>query len=190
MTKTTATAPAAKAAPEAVEKTLKASQAAAEKAVKASKETAEKAYKAGSDAVTKAYDQAFAAAKDQVQKTFPQAAEKFDEFAGFQKANLEALFAAGSLAMKGFESIGDELLALNKKAMEDGLANAKKLMECKTVQDMVELQGDLARSQFEQLLATSTKLSEMYAKVAGDVAEPLQSRLGKAAQTMATPLAA
>lgn len=189
MSKTTATVPPAKAAPESVEKTLKASQAAAEKAVKASKETAEKAYKAGSDAVTKAYDQAFAAAKDQVQKTFPQAAEKFDEFAGFQKANLAALFTAGSVAMKGIETLGDEILALNKKAMEDSLAGAKKLMDCKTVQDIMELQSDLARAQFEQMFATGTKFSEMCVKVASEVTEPLQVHFSKAAEKMATPLA-
>jgi phasin family protein len=171
-----------------VEKTLTAGQAAAEKAVKASKETAEKAFKAGSDAVAKAYDQAFAAAKDQVQKTFPQAAEKFDEFAGFQKANLEALFAAGSAAMKGFETLSDEVLALNKKAMEDGLAGAKKLMECKTVQEMMELQGEIARAQVERMFSTGTKVSEMCAKVATDMTEPLQARLGKAAEKMAAPI--
>jgi phasin family protein len=163
-------------AQETVQKALQANQDAAAKAMKVGKETAEKAMKAGSEAVTKAYDQACSAAKETVQKTFPQAAARFDELAGLQRGNLEAL--------------SEEMLAYNKKAMEDGAVNAKKLMECKTMQDVVELQTNLACAHFEAMLAQGTKFTDLALKMAGEMVEPMQSRLGETVEKLGKPLAA
>jgi phasin family protein len=190
MSRTATVNPAPAKTQETVEKTLKANQAAAEKAVKVGKETAEKALKAGSEVVSKAYDQAVAAAKETVQKTFPQAAAQFEELAGVQRANLEALFAAGTQAMKGVETLSEEVLAFNKKAMDDSVANAKKLFDCKTVQELVEVQTDCACAQFEEFLAHGTKVTDMALKLAGEIAEPLQDRLGRAVEKLGKPLTA
>jgi phasin family protein len=175
---------------ETVEKTFKANQAAAEKAVKVGKETAEKAMKAGTDAVTKAYDQALSACQDTVQKAFPQAAGRFEELAGVQRANLEAAFTVGTKAMKNAETLSEEMLAFNKKAMEEGVANAKKLFECKTMQEVVEFQTDLARAQFEAMLAQGTKMTDLALKMAGEIAEPVQARIGETFEKLGKPLAA
>ena len=190
MTKLETAAPKPMKAQETVEKTFKANQAAAEKAVKAGKETAEKAMKAGTEAVTKVYDQALSAAKDTVQRTFPQAAARFDELAGLQRANLEAVFTAGTLAMKNAETLSEEVLAFNKKAMEEGVANAKKLFECKTMQEVVELQTDLACAQLEAMLSQGTRMTELALKMAGEIAEPMQARLGETVEKFGKPLAA
>ncbi len=173
-----------------VEKTIKANQAAAEKAVKVGKETAEKALRAGSEAVTKVYDQALSAAKDSVQRTFPQAAARFDELAGVQRANIEALLAAGTAAMKNAETLSEEVLAFNQRAMENGVANAKKLFECKTMQEVVELQADLARVQIESMLTQSVKIADLALKMAGEFAEPIHGRFGQAVEKQGKPLAA
>lgn len=177
-------------AQDAMDKALKANQAAAEKVVKAGKETAEKALKAGSEAVTEAYEQAFAAAKESVQKTFPLAAARFDEIAGLQRANIEALFSAGTVAMKGVETISEEMLAFNKKALEDGMASAKKLLECKTVQELMEVQTDCACAQLEQFVAHGSKVTEIALKVAGEIAAPIQDRMGQTVEKLGKPLAA
>ncbi len=190
MSKTETANPKAAKTQEAVEKTLKANQAAAEKAVKVGKETAEKALKASSEAVTKAYDQALSAAKETVQKTFPQAAARFEELAGLQRANLEALFSAGTVAMKNVETLSEEVLAFNRKAMEESVANAKKLMECKTVQEVVELQTDLCCAQLETIVAQGTKFTDLALKMAGEIAEPMQARFGETVEKLGKPLAA
>ncbi len=190
MTKVETANPRPAKAQETVEKTLKANHAAAEKAVKVSKETAEKAMKAGTEAVTKAYDQALSACKDTVQKTFPQAAARFEELAGLQRGNLEAVFAAGAKAMKNAEALSEEVLAFNKKAMEEGVENTKKLFECKTVQDVVALQTDLACAQFEAALAQGTKITDLALRMAGEIVEPMQARFGETVEKLGKPLAA
>jgi phasin family protein len=190
MSKTETLAPKPIKAQETVEKTLKANQDAAAKAMKVGKETAEKAFKAGSEAVTKAYDNACSAAKETVQKTFPQAAARFDELTGLQRGNLEAFFSAGTVAMKNAETLSEEVVAFGKKAMEDSAANAKKFMECKTMQDVVELQTDLACAQLESMLAQGTKFTDLALKMAGEIVEPMQTRIGETVEKLGKPLAA
>jgi phasin family protein len=146
--------------------------------------------KAGTEAMTKAYDQALTACKDTVQRTFPQAAARFEELAGLQRGNLEAVFAAGTTAMKNAETLSEEVLAFNKKAMEEGVANAKKLFECKTVQEVVELQADLACAQLESMLNQGTKMTDLALKMAGEIVEPMQARFGATVEKLGKPLAA
>jgi len=169
---------------ETAEKSVKAGQAAAENAVKAGQENAGKAFTAGSEAMTKAYDHTYGMAKEAIQKTFPQAAAQFDELAGFQRANLEAVVAAGAVAMKSVETISSQLLAFNAQAMEQGVANAQKLMACKTVPEAMEFQTQCAMAQVQQMLAHSSKIADMALKMAGDFVTPMQERLGQAAEKL------
>ena len=175
---------------ETVEKTVKAGQAATEKAAKAAKETAEKAYSAGTQALAKAYDQAAGVAKDTIGKTFPHAAAPFEAFAGFQRANIEALVAAGSTAMRGVEEISQQVLAFNTKAMEDGFANTEKLLACKSMPEALETHTQCAMAQMQSALAHGSKLADLALKVVGDVAEPMQTRMAQAAEMMGKPLPA
>jgi phasin family protein len=180
---------AVKAGQDTVEQAMKASKDTVQKAVKVSKENAEKALKASQDAVTKGYDQAITAAKEQVQKTFPEAAPKFDEFAKYQKDNIDAFFAASAIATKGFETVTEELMAYNQQAFDNSVAAAKKLLDCKTFQDAVEVQTDYARANFDRMVAEGTKFSELTVKVANETAEPFQSRVNKTVETFSKPIA-
>ncbi|MBL8662155.1 MAG: phasin family protein [Candidatus Odyssella sp.] len=183
-------------AQESADKALKAHQAAAATAVAAGKETAqttetaEKALKAGTEAISRAYDQAFGACMDAIDKAFPPAGGRFGDLAGLQRANLEAAFAAGSRAMKNAEALSEHVLAFNRKAMEDGVATAKKLLECKTIQDVVELQTDVARAQLDTVLAESGRLADLAIEFAGAFAEPMPARRGEAVDKPGKPPAA
>ncbi len=175
---------------ESAERAFKASQATAEKAMKVGKETTASAFKSSTAVVSKAYDETVAATQEQVQKTFPQVADKFENIAGFQRDNLEALFAASAVAMKGAETLTEEVIAYNKKAMEDGMAGTKKLFDCRTMQDLIAVQSELARLNFEALIAHGTKLTDLTMKLASDVASPLQDRVAKTAEQIGKPLVA
>jgi len=175
---------------ETAEKAVKAGQVATEKAAKTAKETAEKAFSAGTQAMTKAYEQAAGVAKDAISKTFPHAAAPFDAMAGFQRANLEAMVAAGSMAMKGVEALSQQMLAFNTKTMEDGIANTERLLACKSVPEALEAQTQCAMAQMQQALTHGSKMADLTLKLAGDLAEPLQARVSQAAKMLGKPLAA
>lgn len=190
MAKPTVQFPSSAKAQDAVEKSYKATLATADKAIKAGKETTASALKSTTAAVSQAYEETVAATQEQVQNTFPQVADKFENVAGFQRDNLEALFAAGAVVMKGAETLTEEVIAYNKKAMEDGMAGTKKLFDCRTMQDLIAVQSELARLNFEALIAHGTKLTDLTMKLATEVASPLQDRVAKTAEKIGRPLAA
>jgi len=175
---------------EAAEKAVKTSKETVHKAVKASHETVEKAVKTGTDVFAKSYEQYLAATKDQLGKLFPSAAKNFDDLAAFNKGNFDAFVAASTAAAKGFETLSQQLIAYNQKAIENSVATAKALLGCKTMQDVVEVHSDLTRKGFDEWLAEGTKLSELTVKVANQAAEPINSRLTEAVDRFMKPLAA
>lgn len=150
----------------------------------------EAAVKAGTEAAQKGYEQFAKLTNEQLKKTFPAAADKFEQVADFNKGNLEAVFAAGQAAAKAFEAIGQEFAALNQSVIETSLANAKALMACKNVQEAVELQTEQARAGFDKALAQGSKLGEITAKATGDAIKPINARVNEAVETFAKPLAA
>lgn len=170
---------------EQFEAAVKAGQDTFEKAVKAGKETQQKAYKASADAVTKGYDKAFEMTKEQVEKNFPQMADKFNEFAAFNKETIDAMFSAGAIANKGMETLMDEVAAFNTETVKESVDNAKALMGVKTYQEIVDLQTKMARGAFDRAVAGSTKFSEMFVKLANEVSDPLQTRVKKATEKYA-----
>lgn len=148
-----------------------------EKAVKAGKETFEKAAQASTEALNTGYAQAVAMTKEQVSTYFPSAAKGFDDVAGFGKDNLDAAFQFGSVAAQGFEAIGKELMAYNRKALEANMDRATALLGCKTVQDVVECQTEMARGNFDEFVAQGTKITEISVKVANEAIEPINVRV-------------
>ena len=185
----------------AAQKTKSVGTRAAERAAKNGKETAEKAAMAGqehmeaamqtgADAFAKGYEQYVAATRDQIGRLFPSAAKNLDDLAAFNKGNLEAFVAASAAAAKGFETLGQEILAYNQKAMEASIATTKALLGCRTMQDLVETQSDLTRRSFEEWVAEGTRLSELTVKVANQTAEPISARLNEAVDRFMKPLAA
>jgi phasin family protein len=172
---------------EQMETAVKAGKETFDKAMKASKQNADKAYKAGADAVAKGVDGIFAVAKEQVEKAFPQAAPRFDELAELNKGNLDAILAAGAIAKKGMETMADEFAAYNQEAIEESIAGVKAMLGIKTFQDWVEFQTAYARGVFDKTVANTTKLSEMSAKVATEMAEPMQARFTKVSEKYTKP---
>jgi phasin family protein len=158
--------------------------------MKVGQETVEKAVKSGTDAFAKSYEQYVAATKDQLTKLFPSAAKNFDELAEFNKGNFEAFVAAGTAAARGFETLSQQVIAYNQKAVETSVATAKALLGCKTIQDVVEVHSDLTRKGIDEWLAEGTRLSELTVQVANQTAEPINSRLSEAVDRFMKPLAA
>ncbi len=175
---------------EQIEAAVKSGQDTAHKMYKAGKDTAQKFYKAGADAWSKGYEKATEMAREQVERSFPQAVAKFDEAAAVGKDNLAAAFAAQAIAQKGFETIADEVASLSKLAAETQIANFKALLGIKSVQEMVEIQSGFARSAFDSAVAGATKVAELTVKVANEAAEPIQSRVTKVIEKYSKPLAA
>jgi phasin family protein len=105
-----------------------------------------------------------------------------EEMTELSKGNVEAIVASTKVVAKGLETVGQEVAEYSRKSFEDASAALKSFTEVKSATDFFRLQSDFARSQFDGLVAESSKLSETMIKLAGDVAEPLASRYSVAAE--------
>jgi len=112
-----------------------------------------------------------------------------EELTELQKGNMEAMVASTKVAAKGLETIGQEVAEYSRKSFEDASAALKGFAEVKSATDFFRLQSDFARTQFDSLVAESSRLSETMLKLAGDVAQPLTNRASVAADRVKSAVA-
>lgn len=135
-------------------------------------------------------EQAVAATKEQVEKASTAALQGYDEMASVNKDTMDAYAKAGNVVAKGMEDLGKTLFAFAQSQAEANVEAAKSLMGAKTINDVMEIQSELARSQFDAFVAESTKVSEMTMKVANEAGEPIQAQLTVVVEKMMKPAAA
>ncbi len=161
-----------------------------EAAVNAGKETVEAFVKAGTDAANQQYEQAMTATKEQVEKASTTFFKNYDEMASLNKDNIDAVMKSSTIVAKGFESLSKEMMAFAQEAMEANMAAAKKVFGAKNLQEVMDVQSETYRTNFDKLMAESAKLAELSAKVANEAVEPLQARVQASFETVSKPIAA
>jgi phasin family protein len=117
---------------------------------------------------------------------FEKSAKIVEEFADLTRGNVEAIVASSKVAAKGVETLGQDAADYGRKSFEDASAALKSFAEVKSATDFFRLQGDYARSAFDAAVAESARMSETVLKLAGDVAEPINSRYAVAAERVKT----
>lgn len=135
-------------------------------------------------------EQAVAATKEQVEKASTAALKGYDEAAEVNKASMDAYVKCTNIMAKGFEDLGKAYFAFAQTAAESNVAAAKKLMAAKTINDVVDIQSEVARANFDKMVAESTKMSEMSVKVANEAFEPLQAQFTAVVEKFSKPVAA
>jgi phasin family protein len=109
-----------------------------------------------------------------------------EELADLGRGNVEALVASSKIAAKGVEGLSQGAAEYGRKSFEDASAALKSFAEVKSATDFFRLQGEFARNAFDAAVAESARLSETVLKLAGDVAEPINSRYAVAAERVKT----
>lgn len=118
------------------------------------------------------------------QKSMTEQLEKvskgFEGMSTFGQENVEAVVKSSEVAAKAFEGIGSEISAYSKKAFEDGVAAAQEFASAKTMTELFEKQTAFAQAQFEGWLHQTTKMNEIVAAAAKDIAAPIGKRMSAA----------
>ena len=118
------------------------------------------------------------AIKDNVER----AMGAFGDMSAFSKENVEALVASMTKAGKGVEQINAAVMAYTKSAMEDGVAAAKKMAGAKSVQEIIELQTDYAKSSLDTYIGEMNRVTDLYATTMKDAFKPLNERVSAAVE--------
>jgi phasin family protein len=114
------------------------------------------------------------------------AAEELSELA---KANVEAIVEAGRIYAGGAKAIGQDVIASGRDGLEQASDAVKTLAEAKSPTEFFQIQSELARASFDRFVAETSKLTERFVKLAGETAEPLQTRASLNAERVNTLVA-
>lgn len=98
----------------------------------------------------------------------------------FSKGNVEALVESGKIAAKGAQEMGQTYAEDTKKGFEELTAALKEMTTVKSPTEFIELQTRLVKKSFDTAVAQTSKNSEAFLKLAGDVFQPISNRVSVA----------
>lgn len=124
----------------------------------------------------------FGGASERAKGAYEKGLKMTEEFTAFQKGNMEALVESGKLAAKGAESMGQEAADYARKSFESSTAAFRTFASAKSPTELFKLQSDYMKSSFEAAVAESTKVTEAWLKLAGEIAQPLSNRMAVAVE--------
>lgn len=98
----------------------------------------------------------------------------------FSKGNVEALVESGKIAAKGAQEMGQAYAEDTKKGFEELTAALKEMTTVKSPTEFIELQTKLVKKSFDTAMAQTSKNSEAFLKLAGDMFQPISNRVSVA----------
>ena len=112
-------------------------------------------------------------------------AEVATEVTEFAKGNVEAFVESGKIFAAGAQTLGKSYVEEAKSAYETLTADVKELAAVKSPTELFQLQGKIARRNFDMMVATSSKNTEAFLKLANDAFAPLTGRVEVATEKLA-----
>lgn len=107
-----------------------------------------------------------------------------EEVTELSKQNLDAVAESTTLLAQGCQEINSALLGFAQNSMQTGLNACKSLMDCKSMQDALDLHTAYARDFFEGMVSEGTRISELSVRVANEAFEPVRDRVNATVEKM------
>jgi len=164
-----------------------------EAAVAAGKETVETVVKAGTDAATKGVEKTVAMSQEQVAaavKAGSEAFKNYEEVVAFNKDNLDAVMKANAVFVKGLQDLNKEFFSMAQASLESNADVARKVFNCKSVEELVTLQNVLVTDSYSKVLDQGRKITDLSVKIAENASAPIASRVNATVDRFTKPLAA
>jgi phasin family protein len=121
---------------------------------------------------------------------FEKSSEVAKDVTAFNKDNLEAVVESGKIAVKGVQTAAQTAADFTRKNFEATTTMLKTAAAVKSPTELLKVQGDFAKSQFEAAVAEMSKSSEFTLKLMGEMFQPISNRYSVAAEMVKTRLAA
>jgi phasin family protein len=97
----------------------------------------------------------------------------------FGKDSMDVAMASFGAWTKNAQAIASEFADYSKKSFEDSRVAWERLMGAKSLETAMEVQSAYLKTSYEDFLAQSTKLGELYADLAKEAYKPFEGALGK-----------
>jgi phasin family protein len=115
---------------------------------------------------------------------YEKSTEVATEVTEFAKGNVEALVESTKIFAAGAQSLGKTYVEEAKSAYETVTADVKELAAVKTPAELFQLQGKIARRNFDTFVQTASKNSEAFFNLANEAFAPLTGRVNVAAEKL------
>lgn len=125
---------------------------------------------------------------ERTQSVIEKTLKGYEELSSFGYGNFEALAAMSRAAAKGFEAIAQQASDFSRRSFEEAEAAFRGMTSVSSPNELVQLQNEFAKAQFDSVVSEFSKLSETMIKVIGDVVQPLSSRTAVATDRLKTSL--
>ena len=134
---------------------------------------------------TKPVSDAVAEIQTRAKAAYEKGTETLSEATEFAKGNVEALVESGKIYAAGVQDLGKSYVEEAKSAYETLTADLKEIAAIKSPTELFQLQGKIARRNFDALVATTSKNTEAVMKLANDTFAPISGRVNLAAEKLA-----
>lgn len=118
----------------------------------------------------------FAGAGERGQQLVERSQQTAGEMVELTRANVEALVESGRIAASGAQTLGQDAIARTREGLEHTAAQVKSLTQAQSATEFLQLQGEIARTQFDRMVAESSRFAESMVKLAGEAFQPLSNR--------------
>ena len=104
-----------------------------------------------------------------------------DQMNKFGKDSMDVALNSFGAWSKNAQGLASEVADYSKKSFEDTAAAWEKLIGAKSLEKAMEVQSEYLKSSYEDFIAQSTKLGELYVDLAKEAYKPFEGVVAKAA---------
>ena len=165
---------------ETADQMARAGQAATERASSAAEQTARasaEVFQKGTETARNSLQSGLETAKqgfqrmnDQFTQVLGFSGPQAEELTRRSSENIQALTEAGTVLAKGAQDLSREWLGFAQDRQAKNMEGFKRLVGCRSVQDLIAVQSDLVRDSFQELIATNKRVAELSVRVTNDAA--------------------
>ncbi|PCI97638.1 MAG: hypothetical protein COB14_08860 [Alphaproteobacteria bacterium] len=102
----------------------------------------------------------------------------------------DACAKSGEIFMKGMEDMVSTMMSLTKDSAEKQAGFVKQAMSSKTMNEFTEMQGKIAKENFDDFMSGANQMSEIGVKILTQSSEPVSKEVTKAVQKAQKSMAA
>ena len=120
--------------------------------------------------------------QERVKTAYSKAGEFAAEANEFNKANVEAVVESGKIFFAGAQELVKDNVETGKSVVETVTEDAKKMAAVKSPTELMQLQGELARRNFDAVVSFGSQRTEAWVKLYNDAFAPISNRVSVAAE--------
>lgn len=102
----------------------------------------------------------------------------------FSRENVEACVECGNIAANISQSMSEEIVSAANRTIAQNVELSKDMFNCRTLNDVFDLQSRFMKSNMEHFFNESMKMSELAFQSAADASQPINERVNEASEKM------